>query len=353
MLAGFFYIGLVRLITPSTRKLAQMAAVPTVDISPFTAPAEYDDAARRAVGQEWDAAMTNVGFAMIVGHGVDPGTVDALRRGAHSFFGGPAETKNTFNYGPYGHPLGGFTGMGVEAVARSRDDHGSDGGAQTTAALPDLVESFVFKPKETTKPKPSSLDEPGKAYHTALLKVLNALHRVTASALDLNEGFFEPYYGPTAGCSLKLAYYPPLERAQQASSAVRYGAHTDYTGYTILCQDAADVGDLDAGGLQVLLKSGAWAAVTPQANAFVVNIGDLYEVWTNGRWRSTLHRVLKPPIDSAAAVRPRLSIPFFTGPRNDAVITCLPTCVSADTPAKYAPIQAGEHLLRKLGISNV
>ena len=142
---------------------------------------------------------------------------------------------------------------------------------------------------------------------------------------------------------------PPLSTTQQTSSAVRYGAHTDYTGYTILCQDDNDVGALDAGGLQVLLKSGQWAAVTPRRNAFVVNIGDLYEVWTNGRWRSTVHRVMKPPPASNAATQPRLSIPFFTGPHDSAMISCLPGM----GPAKYAPVSAGEHLRRKLGISNV
>jgi isopenicillin N synthase-like dioxygenase len=148
MLTAFLCIALVEGLT---KMAAFDTAVPTVDISPFTAPEAHSDAARRAVGQEWDAAMTNVGFAMIVGHGVDPGIVDALRRGAHSFFGGPADAKQKYCYGPYGNPLGGFTGMGVEAVARSRDDHGSDGGATQTTALPDLVESFVFKPEAAWK----------------------------------------------------------------------------------------------------------------------------------------------------------------------------------------------------------
>ena len=78
MLTAFLAIALVQRLT---KMAAFDTAVPTVDISPFTAPAQHSDAARRAVGQEWDAAMTNVGFAMLVGHGVEPAIVDALRRG--------------------------------------------------------------------------------------------------------------------------------------------------------------------------------------------------------------------------------------------------------------------------------
>ena len=62
---------------------------------------------------------------------------------------------------------------------------------------------------------------------------------------------------------------------------------------------------------------------------------------------------MKPPAGSAAARAPRLSIPFFTGPHNDALITALPTCVSEARPCLYEPVTAGAHLLRKLGISNV
>ena len=190
------------------------------------------------------------------------------------------------------------------------------------------------------------MDDAGHAYHAALLKVLDALHKVTAAALGLDADFFAPFYAPSAKCSLRLAYYPPLSTTQQTSSAVRYGAHTDYTGYTILCQDDNDVGALDAGGLQVLLKSGQWAAVTPRRNAFVVNIGDLYEVWTNGRWRSTVHRVMKPPSGSKAATQPRLSIPFFHGPPRRR-----PDLVPADVRVLHRPGEVrarvgGEHLRR-------
>jgi isopenicillin N synthase-like dioxygenase len=331
--------------------------VPIVDISPFVDDAAHDGETRRRVAEEWDAAMTNVGFAIITGHGVHQQTISDLREGAMQFFADDASSKNAYNHGPYGDPLGGYTGMGIEAVSRSRDAHGSDGGAADHAvatAPPDLVESFVFKP-ESPMPKPAVLEKAGAAYHAALLRVLDALHRLTAASLGLPADYFASYYTPyePETISLRLSYYPPLSPEAQVSSAMRYGDHTDYTGYTILHQDEADVGDLAAGGLQVLMQTGEWQAVPPTSGAFVVNIGDLYEVWTNGRWRSTVHRVIKPPPGSAAATSPRLSIPFFTGPRNDAIIEALPTCVDEGRPSKYAPVRALDHLLKKLQISNM
>ena len=109
---------------------------------------------------------------------------------------------------------------------------------------------------------------------------------------------------------------------------------------------------LRSGQLRAHLN-GEWHAVTPQPGTFVVNIGDLYEIWTNGRWRSTVHRVMKPPAGSAAVLKPRLSLPFFTGPDNDAIIEAMPTCVDENRPAKYKPVKALDHLLRKLAESNV
>ena len=227
--------------------------VPVIDISPFTDEDAHDDASRARVAKQWDDAMTEIGFAIIQGHGVPPDIVAALRQGAMAFFAQDEKSKLEYTYGPYGNPLGGYTGSGTEAVSRTRDTHGSDGGgeaSETKAALPDLVESFIFKP-DSLKPKPMSLDAAGHAYHRELLRVLGCLHHLTAAALGLPRDFFTPFYAPHAEVSLRLAYYPPLSAEAQCSSAVRYGEHTDYTGFTILNQDESDVGDLDAGGLQV------------------------------------------------------------------------------------------------------
>ena len=134
----------------------------------------------------------------------------------------------------------------------------------------------------------------------------------------------------------------------------RYGAHTDYQGFTVLLQDDRDEGKLDSGGLEVWIGD-AWVPVTPRQGCFVVNVGDLYSLWTNGRWKSTIHRVTNPQRGSIAAQRSRFSAPFFSGPRGASVITALPTrkCVDDSHPPQHDAVTASAHLHAKLGVSNV
>ena len=96
---------------------------------------------------------------------------------------------------------------------------------------------------------------------------------------------------------------------------------------------------------------GEFIPVPPTKNAFVVNIGDLYERWTNKRWASTVHRVANPPKDSEASKRSRHSFVFFTSPRGETMIEPINTCVDTENPSLYKPISALDHLLIKVGLS--
>ena len=93
--------------------------------------------------------------------------------------------------------------------------------------------------------------------------------------------------------------------------------------------------------------AGAWTDVPIVPDCFIVNIGDLMAQWTNDRWRSTLHRVVNPPVDVAGSSR-RHSMVFFHQPNFDAVIECLPSCLAPGERPKYAPVTSGGHLLDRL-----
>jgi isopenicillin N synthase-like dioxygenase len=100
------------------------------------------------------------------------------------------------------------------------------------------------------------------------------------------------------------------------------------------------------GGLEVLSHDGSWIPASPVDGAYVVNIGDALERWTNGRWRSTLHRVALPPANAMGSTE-RQSLAFFHNANWDAVIDCLEPCRPADLADLPPPITAGRHLMEK------
>uniref|UniRef100_A0A7S4DZ72 Fe2OG dioxygenase domain-containing protein n=2 Tax=Lotharella globosa TaxID=91324 RepID=A0A7S4DZ72_9EUKA len=237
--------------------------------------------------------------------------------------------------------------MGVEAVAQS---------VEGVEAPYDLVENFVFRCEENG----SGMEPPwektpfpsAEQYVVHMERVLRTLHEISAIALGLEDRhYFDSFYTRPNGNALRLAHYPPLP-ADANAGHVRYGEHTDYSGFTLLHQDPDD--SAGAGGLQVQdPQSKQWIPVSPIADygeaGFVVNIGDLWKRWTNDRWMSTNHRVMNPEKGSEAAKKSRFSVVFFTGPRADAMIDTLP----GQGQSKHAPISAGEHLAQKLARSNV
>ncbi|MGH7305752.1 MAG: 2OG-Fe(II) oxygenase family protein, partial [Candidatus Rokuibacteriota bacterium] len=100
------------------------------------------------------------------------------------------------------------------------------------------------------------------------------------------------------------------------------GPHTDNSFITMLARE-------DVPGLAVRLPNGEWMAPPVIPGTFLVNLGNIMKRWSNDRFLSTPHGVLN---DSG---KDRYSIAFFYSPNVDAAIECVPTCVSADDPARY------------------
>ena len=236
-------------------------SIPVIDIAAWVARDRHDDAARAATAACWNEAMTENGFAMVAGHGVDQQLIEAMLGGARAFFEQDREAKMQYNHGPYGNSSGGYTSQGVESVSRAGTM--SDGSA--AAAPADLVENYVLRgrpeqwgaapgipglpaegPLRTHAPQ---LADVAQRYHRELERVLTALNDMSAAALGLEPGFFARFHSP-ADCSLRLAHYPPIGPTAQVG-ALRYGAHSDYQGFTILLQDWEDEGRAGSGGLEV------------------------------------------------------------------------------------------------------
>jgi isopenicillin N synthase-like dioxygenase len=317
-----------------------MSRVPVIDISPaLKAPASRD--CTSLVVDALRLACEDTGFFLVTGHGVAAEKIDAVVAASHSFFALPLELKaRSVTGGPRGyHP------QSEAALARSRGE----------TSPPDLVEVYSVgrfdDPGEALRsglrpgaeayfaPNAWPAQLPGfrpafEQYYGALEKLANDLLSLFALALGLERTWFADKADRHIS-NLMVNYYPAQFEAPLPGQ-LRRGAHSDWGSLTVLFQDDSP------GGLEILNHSGDWEPVPAVPGTFVVNIGDLLAMWTNDRWRSTVHRVVNP--SRVDADRARVSIPYFHQPNFDAVIECIPSCRAAGEVPRHAPTTSGAWL---------
>jgi isopenicillin N synthase-like dioxygenase len=162
------------------------------------------------------------------------------------------------------------------------------------------------------------------AWYDAVFALSRTILRAFAVALGQPADRFDRHV--TAPPSqLRLIHYP---HDPAAADRPGIGAHTDYECFTLLRPTAP--------GLEVLNSAGEWVDVPLIDDAFVLNIGDLLEIWTNGEFVATTHRVRK-------VTQERYSFPLFVNVDYDTEVAPLAEFRRDDAPA-MAPVIAGEHL---------
>ena len=170
-----------------------------------------------------------------------------------------------------------------------------------------------------------------ETYLSDATKVCLRLVRCFALAVGSDPCVFDRHFTKPE-TTLRLLRYS-TEASDQKAGLYACGAHSDYGMITLLLTD-------ENPGLQVQSNDGNWMGIPPKRGAFVVNIGDMFERWTNGRFKSTQHRVITPK-----GADQRYSVPFFFGPNFNALVECLESCQDSEHPPRYPPITAGQHLL--------
>jgi isopenicillin N synthase-like dioxygenase len=172
-----------------------------------------------------------------------------------------------------------------------------------------------------------------------------------------------PAKGPS-GTTLRFLRYPPLSSTTADKTLdVRAGAHSDYGSVTLLFRLKGQA------GLEIQTKDNSWAPVPvsppgtegDSAPPILVNIGDLLSYWTNGLFRSTVHRVVFPSalVDGETDSGPRYSIAYFCHPVGNMTLGAVPSdkvknfVDPASTPnsnpyAERTVMTADEHLQMRL-----
>eukprot|EP01026_Neomeris_dumetosa_P051909 TRINITY_DN4578_c0_g1_i1.p1 TRINITY_DN4578_c0_g1~~TRINITY_DN4578_c0_g1_i1.p1 ORF type:complete len:337 (+),score=35.23 TRINITY_DN4578_c0_g1_i1:63-1013(+) len=152
-----------------------------------------------------------------------------------------------------------------------------------------------------------------------------------ALSLELPSQYFKPMFDHPIFSLRPVHYFGDVSVPEEGKFGA--GAHTDWGLCTILATDGVP-------GLQIQYQN-EWLDVEHVEDAFVINLGDMVQRWTNDMYKSTLHRVvLKTNQD-------RYSLPFFLDADFDAIVECIPSCAGESGP-KYPKTSVGQYLVDKI-----
>ena len=278
-------------------------------------------------------SFVDTGFAIIADHGIPQGLIDEAEVKAKAFFALPDEVKRRYALGQGG--ARGYTPFGIE-TAKGAKAHDLKEFWHVGRELPaghrfaDVMAPNVW-PEEVPGFRETFLAL-YQAFDLAGLKILAAIARF----LDLDSSWFADTVRD-GNSVMRLLHYPP--QPEPTGEHIRAGAHEDINTITLLL-------GAEEAGLELLTRDGRWIPVSPKPGELAVNIGDMLQRLTNGRLRSTSHRVVNPAPDRASQAR--YSMPFFLHFRPDFLIEALPGTVAAGEEAKWPPITAHDYLAERL-----
>ncbi len=280
-----------------------------------------DDADKRRFADELGAAMADIGFAIIEGHGVDEELFEAAEQWTTDLFTGSSLHDK----------------MEFRAARRGSVSEGYFPIKETSDIHPDLVEGWVFGRPAFDLDEDAGFD-PAQFWPDAELEPL--FRQLVTQELRLFQpimGAILTFLGADAGSydhrlnrpdfGQRLNYYPPLSPADLDSGAGRLLGHEDIDLFTLLPAPSVE-------GLQVLTSEGRWVRMNAPAGSIILNTGDYLQRISNDLLVSTTHRV-SPPRDPADAAQTRTSFPLAAYLRPDEMLEVLPHLPNP----KYDPIR--------------
>ncbi|KAL2402406.1 hypothetical protein ABEF95_000652 [Exophiala dermatitidis] len=380
---------------------SSLPSVPLIDIGP-----SFDGtlASRQRVAQQIREACLSTGFFQISNHGVTATAMAGVLKQAERFFHDMPEPKRQAlhikhsrlfrGYEPhdftYVNPDDQTGATGAAALETQQDPQhetkqgfnwGYEESLDPTGGDGKYVELDGTKPDSETKSGnvwPDEADLPGfrdaiAEYYGQVLQLARHLFRLFALSLGLEETYFDELMTHPGGIA-RLLYYKGLPGASEASetsgtsesgsgstntvpnsssnnddnnnSKLGLGAHTDYECFTLLLSSTNP-------GLEILFPPSSltqnkpiWRPCPVRPGTLTVNVADFLMRWTNGLYKSTVHRVVSRP-----GAGERYSVPFFFSINYDADVLPLPE--SAVGPSNFVPLRAGEYVLERLRATQI
>ncbi|KDP21179.1 hypothetical protein JCGZ_21650 [Jatropha curcas] len=243
------------------------------------------------------------GIFQLVNHEISSLLMENLKNDIEEFYKLPLEEKMKYTI----RPDGDVEGYGTASRLRGKLDWGDRFY---------LITNPIHRRKPHLLPElPSSLRNNLESYILELQKLSRKLFGYLAEALKIDEKEMEDMFDDGMQ-SIRMTYYPPCP---QPELVVGITPHSDATGLTILNQ----VNGVD--GLHIK-KDGKWSPVTFFPNSLVVNVGDILEILSNGRYNSIEHKVV------VNSEKERISIAFFVNPKVEAEVGPVMSLINPDNP---------------------
>lgn len=308
--------------------------VPSLDLADFLSD---DEKRKNDFVQKLGEAYNNIGFVAIKNHFLTDELSAQLYDVIKRFFQLDDEQKSQYEIEGLAGQRG-YIGKGKEhAKGRKTGDL-----KEFYHIGQEVTDGDVIKNEYPDNIFPDELPEMkeiGLEVYRRLEKTGVYMLRAIALYLGLDENYFDDKV-KNGNSILRPIHYFPIENPEDVpADAVRAAEHGDINLITLLMGASAD-------GLQVLRKDGKWIPITALPEQLVVNVGDMLERHTNGKLKSTIHRVVNPPRELMG--NSRYSIPFFMHPRSDMDLTCLDVCIDDEHPKEFEDITAGEFLNQRL-----
>lgn len=315
-----------------------MTALPVIDIAPLRAMDDIEAAGRAA--EAIGAASAEYGFFYAEGHGIADALFERLEAASHAFFALPEAEKAAIAMAHGGTAWRGWFPLGGELTS-GRPDR-KEGLYLGEELGPDDARVAAGWPLHGANLWPAGLPELRAAvqdYLAAAVAAAAALMRGMALALGLPADHFAAGITRRPTLLFRIFHYPP----GGAADDLGVGEHSDYGLLTLLGQDRH-------GGLEVRAADGSWIAVPPRGRSLVINIGDMFERLTRGRFRSAPHRVINE------SGQERLSWPLFYDPDFAASVDPLPIPATTRLLPRWDGLDVhdaggmyGDYLIAKVG----
>ncbi|CAI9765545.1 unnamed protein product [Fraxinus pennsylvanica] len=322
--------------------ITEAEGIPLIDLSPLNSSDTGPEFSNLVA--EIGNACKNWGFFQVINHGVPLKCREKIELAARKFFALSKEEKKKVGRDEV-NPLGYYD---TEHTKNVRDwKEVFDVTVMNPTIIPASHDPEDKELKELINQWPENLPELREAceeYAAEMEKLAYKILELIALSLGLPKTRLNGFFKDNTSY-IRLNHYPPCPSPHLVLGV---GRHKDAGALSILAQD-------EVGGLEVKRKTdGEWILVKPTPNAYIVNVGDIIQVWSNDKYESVEHRAM------VNSEKERFSIPFFVHPAHYTWVGPLEELINEQNPAKYKAYNLGKFITtrkrsnyKKLDVENI